>query len=274
MDNSAERRFRPPVWQLPNLLSLDAPVVALVWQGFLARESGLPLRLAGRAVLALTVWAIYLGDRLLDARDPSAACETARHAFSRRHARPLWLLTGIVLLLDFLLVCLELRPAVFRNGLWPLAAVLLYLATLHSRRLRIPKELIIAILFTAGTFLIAWTASPDPWHQLGPPAAAFFGLCLLNLLAIERWEARELESRAGRDAHPATAWFNRYWFAWAMALLALCCLRSRAAGPSRWFQAVGLSAAAMVAICLPERRLPMEVRRTLIDLVLLTPLLF
>lgn len=55
----------------PNLLSLDAPAVALVWQDFLARTFGIPLRMPARLVLGLTVWAIYLGDRLLDVRGPA-----------------------------------------------------------------------------------------------------------------------------------------------------------------------------------------------------------
>ena len=59
--------MRPtPLWLWPNLLSLDAPLVALVWQDFAAHSFGHPLRLPARIVLALTVWAIYVVDRLLD----------------------------------------------------------------------------------------------------------------------------------------------------------------------------------------------------------------
>ena len=63
------------------------PLVAVLWQGFLAYRFSLPLRPAGRLVLGLTVWAIYLLDRLLDARKPASLREPARHRFYRRHSK-------------------------------------------------------------------------------------------------------------------------------------------------------------------------------------------
>ena len=78
---------RPPVWLWFNLLGLDAPVVALVWQDFLARCYPTILRPPGRAVLGLTVWAIYLADRLLDTRHP-AVWESVRHVFRHIVQRP------------------------------------------------------------------------------------------------------------------------------------------------------------------------------------------
>ena len=59
-----------PLWLWPNLLSLDAPLVAVLWQGFLAYRFSLPLRPAGRLVLGLTVWAIYFLDRLSTRENP------------------------------------------------------------------------------------------------------------------------------------------------------------------------------------------------------------
>src|SRR6202789_4740956 len=80
-----EKRVRPPVWLWFNLLSLDAPLIALVWQDFLARCYPTVLHLTGRGVLGLTVWAIYLADRLLDVRYPAPVSESIRHQFYRRH---------------------------------------------------------------------------------------------------------------------------------------------------------------------------------------------
>jgi len=81
-----------PLWLWPNLLSLDAPLVAVLWQGFLAYRFSLPLRPSGRLALGLTVWAIYLLDRLLDARKPPSVngCdEPARHRYYRRRFKPM-----------------------------------------------------------------------------------------------------------------------------------------------------------------------------------------
>jgi hypothetical protein len=47
-------------------VSLDAPLVALVWQDFLARCYPHPLLFPARMVLVLTVWAIYIADRSLN----------------------------------------------------------------------------------------------------------------------------------------------------------------------------------------------------------------
>jgi hypothetical protein len=59
-----------PAWLWPNLLGLDAPVVALIWQDYLARHFAFTLPPAGRTVLALTVRAIHLLDHLVDVHHP------------------------------------------------------------------------------------------------------------------------------------------------------------------------------------------------------------
>jgi hypothetical protein len=87
----ASEEDSPPLWLWPNLLSLDAPLVAVPWKWFLAYRFSLPLRPAWRIVLGLTVWVIYLLDRLLDVRKSLSvnerAREPARHRFYRRHSR-------------------------------------------------------------------------------------------------------------------------------------------------------------------------------------------
>ena len=68
---------RTPWWLWPNLLSLDAPILAVLWQDFLSHRYAVPLRLPGRLALFLTVWAIYVADRLLDSRHPVDRAEAA-----------------------------------------------------------------------------------------------------------------------------------------------------------------------------------------------------
>ena len=188
---SKSEEHSPPLWLWPNLLSLDAPLVAVLWQGFLAYRFALPLRPAGRLVLGLTVWAIYLLDRLLDARKPppvKGTAEPARHRYYRRHFELMAALLAIVIAADAFVAMVWLRPAVLRVGLILLAGVLVYLATFHISGLsaKIPKEIAAAVLFTAGTFLTAW--STIPCLSLAWPAVAFFLLCLANIVAIEVWE--------------------------------------------------------------------------------------
>jgi hypothetical protein len=40
-----------------------------------------------------------------------------------------------------------------------------YLALVHRSRFRIPKELLAAFLFTAGTFVVALANAPDPFGE-------------------------------------------------------------------------------------------------------------
>jgi hypothetical protein len=263
----------PPLWLWPNLLSLDAPLVAVLWQGFLAYRFSLPLLPAGRLVLGLTVWAIYLLDRLLDARKPpplNGTAEPARHRYYRRHSKPMGALLAVVAFADAFIAVFWLRPAILRGGLIPCAGVLVYLATFHFAGLsiRIPKEIAAAVLFTAGTFLTAWTAIPCP--SLAWPAIAFFLLCLANIVAIEVWEWRELPGGASRAPHPCTRCLARTYLFWVPAAVIVCALL----GHNEWYASIALSAAACAALFWLGRRLSLEGRRALVDGVLLSPILF
>ena len=55
------------IWLWPNLLSLDAPLVAVVWQVMFARCFQVPVDTVAAALLLLTVWLVYSADRTLDA---------------------------------------------------------------------------------------------------------------------------------------------------------------------------------------------------------------
>jgi len=263
-------RDTPPLWLWPNLLSLDAPLIAVLWQGFLAQRYAVPLRPAGRLALFLAVWAIYIADRVLDARRPAVTAEAARHRFYRRHRRFASTLLAALLVSAAAIAAVWLRPSVLRNGLVPLAAVVVYLAVLNlSGARQLAKELVVAFVFTAGTFLVAWTNDPvSPWTLLAP-ATAFFLLCLANLAAIEKWEWEELR-RGAEPPHATTRAMVRAVRVWVplLAVAALC----RAGDP--WYRAIGLSAAGIAALLYAGRRIAPETRRVLVDTALLSPLLF
>jgi hypothetical protein len=266
MPSKSEERS-VPIWLWPNLLSLDAPLIAVLWQGFLAYRFSLPLRPAGRLALGLTVWAIYLLDRLLDARKAAALHEPARHRFYRRHAKLMTALLAGDLAADAVIAVLWLRPAILRDGLIALAGVLVYLAAFHiwGGAIRIPKEVAAAILFTAGTFLTAWATLPCP--SLAWAALAFFILCLANIIAIETWEWREL---AAATPHPGTRWLARTYLFWVPTVVIVCAL----AGGNRWYASIAVSAGACALLFWFGRRLPLDARRVLVDGVLLSPILF
>ena len=86
----AERRI--PLWLWPNLLSLDAPIVAVVWLAMFARTWRVDfLQWESYLALGLATWVIYVVDRLLDVKllhsdDPRLG---ERHGFLKRHQKKL-----------------------------------------------------------------------------------------------------------------------------------------------------------------------------------------
>jgi hypothetical protein len=254
------RKWSPntPFWLWMNLLSLDAPLVALVWQDFLARCYPSLLRPADRCVLGLTVWVIYIADRLIDVRGPAAENESTRHTFYRQHRGPARVLLICVMFADLFIALLRLRPAVFSRGLLVGAGVVCYLAVFPFRRLAGAmrwKRPCAALLFTAGIFLVAWTGTVDPGRILGEPAIAIWALCLGNMMLIECWE---------EDRSTARGWI---W----MVMLAVSCAVSR---HSRWYAAAAASALGLAAVDLCRGKLSRDARLVLADIVLFTPILF
>lgn len=244
---------RTPPWLWLNLLSLDAPIVALVWQDLAARSFGAPLSLAARVVLGLTVWAVYLADRLLDIRSAAPVPNTARHRFYQRHPRAMSVLLAGVLALDAVLAISELRHTVFLDGLAVAAFVAGYLSIFPLHRSGWEKQVIAALLFSIGVLLVSFT-----WLGLGRlllPAILFGVLCLCNLVLIECWEG-------GRERR----------FLWlAPAAVAVLTIVLPA---GTWQHAVMLSGILMASVAIAGPRLTVAAKRVLADAALLTPLLF
>jgi hypothetical protein len=182
-----------PWWLWWNILSADAPIVALVWAALFAHASGARLPAADAAVLVLAVWVIYVSDRLLDgwmARNRAAL--QPRHLFCQRHRSPL---TGLLTIASATILWLTISrlPAVdVSAGVKLGAIVVVYMAGIHAGNGRIarilPKEIAVGLLFASGATLPFWSRCIRfPWDACLP--WAFFALlCSLNCLPIECWE--------------------------------------------------------------------------------------
>lgn len=83
--DESENKTRIPWWLWPHVLSLEAPVIAVIWQTMMAHTHRIALMPATTAGLALAVWLIYLTDRLLDGLGGGERPADIRHAFYRRH---------------------------------------------------------------------------------------------------------------------------------------------------------------------------------------------
>src|ERR1700743_2499077 len=83
---SGKARTAPvPIWLYPQVLSLDAPLVAASWQWLFAKSFHVTLSPFVLGLTAACVWMIYIADHVLDVRG-GLVCST-RHRFVRKHTR-------------------------------------------------------------------------------------------------------------------------------------------------------------------------------------------
>lgn len=114
---------RIPWWMWPNVLSLDAPVVAVTWLYIFAREWNVSYveRLLPW-VLALVVWVVYAVDRLLDCQMNSNEAGSLRHEFHRKHKKKFMIAICAAVLMIAVLSLFVLQMAIIINATLPLAA--------------------------------------------------------------------------------------------------------------------------------------------------------
>jgi hypothetical protein len=242
-----------PWWLLPNRAALDAPLVAAVWQRFLAGRFGVTVPWAATAALTATVWGIYLADRWFDAR--RGDCPTDRHRTAAR--RPRLFAGGIAVAIGLAAAAATRLPAGYiRCGSAVAVGVASYLGLVHLaadglKSLPGMKEFLVGLGFAAGVAVPLWAAGPSASRWL-PCVVVFGGLCWLNCRLIDRWES-------GADA------------SWSDGLLAIAVLAGSAGLPIAVGQAIIAAAVGLLAVHLFCRRFPRPAR-VLADAVLLTPL--
>lgn len=193
--------------ELWHLASLDAPTVAIVWTLGFAWAAGVRLAAWIPLLIALTVWAVYIFDRLLDTRGALRTAEMERlrerHYFHWRHRHILLPLGAVAagaagwLIFAFMPLVARERDSVLA------AASFAYFARVHAGHRSRPflsslltKELLVGTLFTAGCALPAfgalWLDHAALWPLAGA-AAVFTSLAWLNCHAIDRWESQKDE---------------------------------------------------------------------------------
>jgi hypothetical protein len=248
---------RPWLW--PNLLSLDAPIVALFWQLLFVRCFHGSLGLLPAALLAVAVWLIYVADRTLDAWRGTA--EQPRHEFYRRHWRvvlPIWI---AALGAGGWLAWSRLPGPLFAEGAAVASGTGLYLAAVHLApgllRRAGSKESAVAVLFGLGASLAAWPGVQTSSDVLA--IVLFSGLCWMNCAAIEDFEH-------GHELRPSVI-----VAAGLVALAAACLLQNH-----RPILGAAETAGALGLVLLDRLRghCSAAALRVLADVVMLTPILF
>lgn len=180
-----------PLWAWPTALSLDAPLIAGLWQWLFHHSFGVIITWPQITALALSVWLIYVADRLLDGLQLDAQKpHSFRHALYARHRRNFALLWLAGLCLTTALVVTQLSPVAIRLGLCLGALVAVYGVGVHLLKpfANFSKELQIGLVFALGTGLFVWLESPG--LQLALATLLLAGLCSLNCLLIAKWERK------------------------------------------------------------------------------------
>jgi hypothetical protein len=277
--NTSRELYRYP-WIWPHLLSLDAPAVAVVWQLLSIRVSHARVASVVTAVLALVIWLIYVGDRILDSyQTDQNSQEPLRHRFYKAHRKAFLPPFLGVLLLTAWISYAELGLRMRRDGLLLAALVGLYLVVVHAlqggAKGWFPKELAVAILFGAGTLMpVAIRAQQIPLWFL-PAFLLFFLVLWMNALLIEYSEWLTLrEGKEGRP-HGSTIVLGEHLAAFAIGVgvLALAAMAVPFFAPARLILlAETVIAFAMGGIGLHWRRIPAQAVGIAADMALLAPL--
>jgi hypothetical protein len=195
-----------PWWLWWNILSIDAPTVAAIWALVFARAGGIKPGILSEAVLVLAVFLIYVGDRLLDG---FTAVDTTklqhRHIFCTRHRVALSAIVMFLAVTIFWIAAARLPAAQIRAGLTLAAVVAAYILGIHAGdgvlARRVPKELVVGILFAAGTSLPVWSQSHELDGAIWLLLISFALLCSLNCVAIDFWEAHPATSGSGLNTN-------------------------------------------------------------------------
>ena len=282
-----------PWWLWWNVLSLDAPMVAVTWALVFAKAAGVTLPAAEVAALGLVVWLTYTVDRLLDGRlglarvsresfasnnDEGAFGRALRqrHFFHRIHARAIWCSAAGVAGFTAIIVLTQIGEQVVRPAV-PLGLILiLYMAWVHLGRGRVltqlPKEVAVGGVFAAGVALPAWSRLGTRRWEFFLLAALFAAVCTLNCVAIEEWE-RVREMDAGGERMAKTNFGSGKFAVTLAACAALLVPIVRLRGESVIGVGIAVSALLILFLDLMRERVSAEGLRVLVDVALLLPAL-
>lgn len=278
-----DRSPRSPIWLWPNLLSLDAPLVAVIWQWLFAVTMRIKLPGEIYVILGLTVWIIYVADRLMDGvRLKKASTITPRHRFYRENALVFLPLLLIGLGVDVWLVVHHVPVGMLRMGVLMSFFVIAYFMFrfVLSRRPQsgAPREILCGFIFAIGTVVSVYFYGGDVnealFRTFHPALLAI--LFSANCVAIAYWEAKvDLANGDGSLANtvPASGRDLPVWL--GILVVATGVLLAMGYPGDAWgiYLAILLSALGLLGLKLNDHRLSANALRVLADAVLLTPLI-
>ena len=261
-------------WLWPNLLSLDAPLVALLWQELWAQCLAVEISYVHRALLVLATWLAYSGDRLLDVRHLKSPVDSPRHEFARCHFHVLSKLWVVAFVLAVVLgLQLPLREIIC--GLVLLLVLGGYFLSHHSQPIRKHagnmKEMMAGLIFAFGAiFFVVIQVLHTPAFML--VFVAWAALCCMNCLTIACWD-RDRDA-AMRQYSLAQYWTNAGASFWLWAGMIMVLAGAAWAMDTKFAPIAAALLLSALALAELARGKATDPRRVLADVVLLTPIFF
>lgn len=270
---------RKPFWLIPNLLSLDAPLVAVAWLHIFAktwRVNYLPW--VAYLSLALVVWVIYVTDRLVDAstqRGDSGKLQL-RHDFHRKHQTVLRALAVMAGGLALVLVVKGMPVSIYGYSIVGGIMIAGFFAlsifsTREPNEIPYAKNILAGLAFAYGTAVLAFAFTGFDLRELvqSRELICFAVLCVLNISAIDLWE------HAGRSRDPEVSATDELALTLPLTLLGAASLifavQDHELTTRPFFYAILTGAGLMYVLNRNRSRFQMDALRVLADVALLVP---
>tara|TARA_B100001057_G_scaffold276605_1_gene276887 strand:- start:996 stop:1784 length:789 start_codon:yes stop_codon:yes gene_type:complete len=246
-------------------LSLDAPLVAIVWQNAVSTNYGFQIDWYHRVLVFLSVWLGYSADRWFDAwRHEENVSQ--RHRFFSNYRWPLLFIWAAVLVGAFALALYTLNATELAFGITlslSSIAITFIVQFFNLRRYRsLTKSLLTATLVTASVLLFAL---PDGTNERTSTLFLLLAIFTLNCSFIHSWD-RPIDSLQEKRFFDSTR-NGSLKISFVLASIAMV-----VSYDNPLFIYTLTSTFLLTAIHFFENRIHLETRRTLADLCLLTPL--
>ncbi len=263
---------RIPWWMYPNLLSLDAPLVAVTWMFVFKNVWDVNyIESWAVVVLALIVWAIYASDRLLDQYLHKEHNDSPRHQFHKRHQRYFKigiyaaLVCSLILSLFFLqwsIILSAIAPAVAASGFF-----LMSIFSPPKQGISYTKNLLAGFAFAwgVGAGLIGLIPQLHFMQMLFSAEMLCFGmLCVINITAVDLWMKKSGDADPDIDEWALTLPLT------ILAGFAILYMRFRSHELSKpFYEATLVAAGLMYVLNRIRHKFSPDLMRVLADVVLL-----
>jgi hypothetical protein len=275
---------RTPLWLWPNLLSLDAPIVALAWFFMFERTWRMYVPWNAPLALGLAVWGVYVLDRIIDLKvlpegDPKLG---RRHDFHKRCLPWAGWLAVFALIASAAIAGFTMPSGIipYYGKIVAVLVIAFFVLTIYGmqdREIPVFRNIIAGVTFGYGTamavhsYIFLYEPSQSPWVLLvTPEMLAFAFLCVLNISAIHFWEnsrrSSDLETKAQNDLALTIP----------LTVLGASCLLFALRDPDSttrpFFYAVLIATALLYILNRQRERFSLDALRVLADAAMVAPL--